>query len=386
MGSPWFCAAGTGRAGIVQAAAYARTRRLPRQRGCKSCQLRETGAMPCPAPAAPRPAVTPMAFVRDGARLRAARAGPSAAARGTNHARCDRRAPTRASPPRRWRRSRAGDAAARRRGAWLVRAACPGAATACRAARRSPLPQRLASRCNAGAATTASVTEDIVLHLDRRRCAARLWIEERRDLGEMREICCATLLRYASASPAGDRLAHPAARGALPFAALRHLRRLPGDVPGAGALSHAARRPGVRRAAYTALPLRRDERALQAMLQRALPLTVLQYRRDRLFAQRVREALHADNGGSGRCDRGGGGAERCQCARCTASCATRGCSLQQLRDEARRTCATELWNAAASRSSRSRRRWDSATRRFCAGVRAGWPGWRRLRGGEGAWR
>lgn len=44
-------------------------------------------------------------------------------------------------------------------------------------------------------------------------------------------------------------------------------------------------------AAYLALPLRRDEKALQAMLQRALPLTVLQYRRDRLLVQQVRQAL-----------------------------------------------------------------------------------------------
>jgi AraC-like DNA-binding protein len=44
-------------------------------------------------------------------------------------------------------------------------------------------------------------------------------------------------------------------------------------------------------ARYLALPLRRDERALQLMLQRALPLTVLQYRRDRLLVQQVRQAL-----------------------------------------------------------------------------------------------
>lgn len=42
---------------------------------------------------------------------------------------------------------------------------------------------------------------------------------------------------------------------------------------------------------YLALPLRRDEKALQLMLQRALPLTVLQYRRDRLLVQQVRQAL-----------------------------------------------------------------------------------------------
>ena len=56
-------------------------------------------------------------------------------------------------------------------------------------------------------------------------------------------------------------------------------------------------------ARYLTLPLRRDEKALQAMLQRALPLTVLQYRgyrgyrsdrrdlRHRLLAQQVRQAL-----------------------------------------------------------------------------------------------
>ena len=44
-------------------------------------------------------------------------------------------------------------------------------------------------------------------------------------------------------------------------------------------------------AQYLSLPLRRDEKALQQMLQHALPLTVLQYRRDRLLVQRVRQTL-----------------------------------------------------------------------------------------------
>jgi AraC-like DNA-binding protein len=44
-------------------------------------------------------------------------------------------------------------------------------------------------------------------------------------------------------------------------------------------------------AQYLNLPLRRDEKALQQMLKHALPLTVLQYRRDRLLVQRVRQAL-----------------------------------------------------------------------------------------------
>jgi len=42
---------------------------------------------------------------------------------------------------------------------------------------------------------------------------------------------------------------------------------------------------------YLPLPLRRDEAALRTMLRRALPLTVLQYRRDRLLVQRARELL-----------------------------------------------------------------------------------------------
>ncbi|MBA4264222.1 MAG: AraC family transcriptional regulator [Comamonadaceae bacterium] len=44
-------------------------------------------------------------------------------------------------------------------------------------------------------------------------------------------------------------------------------------------------------ARYLALPIRRDETAMKHMLQRALPLTVRSYRRDRLLVQRVRQAL-----------------------------------------------------------------------------------------------
>lgn len=44
-------------------------------------------------------------------------------------------------------------------------------------------------------------------------------------------------------------------------------------------------------ARYLDLALRRDEKALQHMLQNALPLTVLQYRRDRLLVQQVRQLL-----------------------------------------------------------------------------------------------
>jgi AraC-like DNA-binding protein len=94
-------------------------------------------------------------------------------------------------------------------------------------------------------------------------------------------------------------------------------------------------------ARYLALPLRRDEAALQQMLQRALPLTVLQYRRDRLLVQRVRQAL------STRPDQ----------TRCAADLAAllhvsprtlhrqlkdEGASLQTLKDEVRQARARDL--------------------------------------------
>ena len=44
-------------------------------------------------------------------------------------------------------------------------------------------------------------------------------------------------------------------------------------------------------AGYLQLPMRRDERAMRLMLQRALPLVVLPWRRDRLLVQQVRQAL-----------------------------------------------------------------------------------------------
>ena len=51
---------------------------------------------------------------------------------------------------------------------------------------------------------------------------------------------------------------------------------------------HAAIRFDAR---YLALPIRRDEIAMNQMLQHALPLTVHAYRRDRLLVQRVRQTL-----------------------------------------------------------------------------------------------
>jgi AraC-like DNA-binding protein len=76
----------------------------------------------------------------------------------------------------------------------------------------------------------------------------------------------------------------------FPFAAPPHVEAYGLMFP--GPLQFNATQAEIRfDARYLALPLRRDEKALQQMLQRALPLTVLQYRRDRLLVEQVRQAL-----------------------------------------------------------------------------------------------
>lgn len=77
----------------------------------------------------------------------------------------------------------------------------------------------------------------------------------------------------------------------FPFAAPSHVEAYGLMFPGPLLQFNAAQAEIRFDARYLALPLRRDEKALQQMLQRALPLTVLQYRRDRLLVEQVRQAL-----------------------------------------------------------------------------------------------
>ena len=99
-------------------------------------------------------------------------------------------------------------------------------------------------------------------------------------------------------------------------------------------------------ARYLALPLRRDEKALQHMLQRALPLTVLQYRRDRLLVQQVRQALASS---PGRTHSGEGLADLLNMSARTLhrQLKEEGASLQQLKDEVRCERAKDLLNRSA---------------------------------------
>ena len=91
-------------------------------------------------------------------------------------------------------------------------------------------------------------------------------------------------------------------------------------------------------AQYLALPLRRDERALRQMLQRALPLTVLQYRRDRLLVARVRELLRADHATADALAR----ALHISTRTLYRQLQEEGASLQALKDSVRRERAIEL--------------------------------------------
>jgi len=96
---------------------------------------------------------------------------------------------------------------------------------------------------------------------------------------------------------------------------------------------------------YLSLPLRRDSRALDLMLKRALPLTVLQYRRDRLLVQRVREALRAqtaDLGSQGLTAEAIAGRLNLSTRTLHRQLREEGASLQQLKDEVRFAIATEL--------------------------------------------
>src|SRR5205085_4680980 len=132
----------------------------------------------------------------------------------------------------------------------------------------------------------------------------------------------------------------PLAGAAFPFASPPHGDSYRHMFP--GPLQFAAARAELRfDAQYLKLPLRRDEKALTQMLQRALAITVRQYRRDRLLVPQVRQALTAHP-------------ERSHSAEALAALLhvssrtlhrqlkEEGASLQQLKDEVRMERAKDL--------------------------------------------
>jgi AraC-like DNA-binding protein len=146
------------------------------------------------------------------------------------------------------------------------------------------------------------LTDDITLTLDRRGELAHYGIAEHRRLGAFREFCLVTSLRFLHGFACwaiDSRI--PLQHTEFAFDAPPHHGVYPLLFPGP-VYFNAARTGFTFDAQYLAMPLRRDENALQAMLKRALPLTVLQYRRDRLLVQRVRELLHARSAELGTAD------------------------------------------------------------------------------------
>ena len=138
------------------------------------------------------------------------------------------------------------------------------------------------------------LTDDLRLALATNASTATITLQERQPLPrDVRELSIAFLLRNVHGLACwyvDSRIPLQAAR--FPFPAPPHADAYPHMFP--AALQFDAAQAEIRfDAEYLKLPLRRDEKALSQMLQRALSITVLQYRRDRLLAPQVRQALAA---------------------------------------------------------------------------------------------
>ena len=138
------------------------------------------------------------------------------------------------------------------------------------------------------------LTDDVRLALAVTGTTASITVEERTPLpADVRELSLAFVLRNIHGLACwyiDSRI--PLQGSAFPFPAPPHADAYRHMFP--GPLAFRAPQAQVRfDARYLQLPLRRDEKALAQMLQRALSITVLQYRRDRLLVPQVRQALAA---------------------------------------------------------------------------------------------
>ena len=142
------------------------------------------------------------------------------------------------------------------------------------------------------------LTNDICLQVSSAKGVACIELQERTDLGEMREFCSVSVLRNVLGvacwmSDSRITLSGADMHFAPPAHADSYRVLFEGPTRFDAPLSRICFDAG-----YLALPIRRDEAALQHMLQRALLLTVRPYRRDRLLVERVRQALaeHPEHG------------------------------------------------------------------------------------------
>lgn len=138
------------------------------------------------------------------------------------------------------------------------------------------------------------LTRDITLAVQTEGDEARIVLGEHRPPGgdgSLREFCFVSVLRNIHGLACwlvDSRI--PLLGASFPFAAPPHAQayRVLFDGPTRFDADDAAIRFDAR---YLALPIKRDEAAMNQMLQRALPIQVRPYRRDRLLVQRVRQVL-----------------------------------------------------------------------------------------------
>ncbi|WP_090044729.1 AraC family transcriptional regulator [Limnohabitans sp. 2KL-27] len=185
------------------------------------------------------------------------------------------------------------------------------------------------------------LTDDIHLQVNQTQGMASLQLTEQRELGALQEFAVVSVLRNALGVACwltDSRI--PLVQTTLHFAPPPHADsyRVLFDGPTQfNAPTHSLQFD----AGYLSLPLRRDEAALQRMLQRALLLTVRPYRRDRLLVEKVRQTLAEQP-------------EHCRNADDLAAWLNlsartlhrqlkeEGASLQQLKDAVRRDMAADL--------------------------------------------
>ena len=135
------------------------------------------------------------------------------------------------------------------------------------------------------------LTDNITLHLREADGVALLELQTHRNLGIFEEFCLVSVLRNALGVACwltDSRI--PLRRTTLQFAPPAHADSY--RVLFDGPTEFGADINGLQfDAAYLRLPVRRDEAALQRMLQRAPLLTVRPYRRNRLLVEKVRQTL-----------------------------------------------------------------------------------------------
>jgi AraC-like DNA-binding protein len=191
----------------------------------------------------------------------------------------------------------------------------------------------------------ALLTDDLRLELGVTGESAAIVIDEQAELARngqaMREFSLVSVLRNIHGLACwyiDSRIPLQGAR--FPFDAPPHADAFKLMFP--GPLRFGAAKAEIRfDARYLALPLRRDEKALRQMLQRAVPLMVLQYRRDRLLVQQVRQALAAHPGETHSAE-GLAGLLHMSTRTLHRQLKEEGASLQQLKDEVRCERAKEL--------------------------------------------